>query len=344
MIANKNENSYLLAGIAPALSDILIVSDDYTYQKLLELLNLSPGEWFPVSSIDELESILLRLPLKDQLLLNQTMKAGSSILGIMSSMSSSIREQSCIITSVGNSEDFVSQLSIETFTRATDKLRVRHKTYNANGSNPVGLVLTSESSPEKVLFTYKGVSHQLRISPKELDSEYLLVDAYELTEGQIAESIDDLIRSRKYKVILSLGNISILKGKLLLQLQDYIKNDMIHCLSGNKDEFDKFCPQLKSYADIRNVELFNHVPYILFTLGKIGMVGYFHNEMIFHKAYPAKKIISTSGAGDIALGVFVSGIIKKVPHNKIMKDCAYYASKILNRLTSMFEEGIEAEK
>ena len=343
MSANKKDSGFLLAGIAPALSDILFLSDDYTYHKLLELLKLSPGDWYPVSSIEEFENILLRLPLKDQLPLNQSMKAGSSILDAISAFPRELREQSCMVTSAGNSNNSISQQSINTFTITATRLGIHHKTIITNGSNPVGLVLTSEHSPEKVLLTYKGVSHQLRISSEELDSEYLLIDAYELTEGQIAESIDSLIRSKKYKVVLSLGNVSILKGKLLLQLQEYVKSNMIHCLSGNKDEFDKICPQLRTYADIRNVDLFNHVPYILLTLGKKGLVGFFHNEMIFHKAYPSKKIISTSGAGDIALGVFVSGIIKKVHHDKIMKDCAYYASRILNRLTSMFEEGIEAE-
>lgn len=342
MIANKKDNSFLLAGIAPALSDILFLLDDYTYHKTLELLKLSPGEWYPISSIKELEDILLSLPLNYQLRLNQNMKAGSSILDVISAFPRELREKTCIVTSAGNSNNPISQLSIDTFTKTAARLGIYHKTIITNGSNAVGLVLTSDHSPEKVLLTYKGVSHQLRISPEEMGSEYLLVDAYELTEGDTADSIDSLIRSRKYKVILSLGNTSILKGKLLLQLQKYLKSNMIHCLSGNKDEYDRLCPQLKIYSDIRNVELFENVPYILLTMGKKGLVGFFHDEMIFQKAFPSKEILSTSGAGDIALGVFISGIINKIPHNEIMKDCSYYASKILSRLSSMFEEGIES--
>lgn len=342
MNANKDGNSFLLTGIGPALSDILFLSDDYTYHKTLEMLKLSPGEWCPISSINELESILSSLPFKDQLQLNQAMKAGSSILDVISAFHRELREKTCIVTSAGNSYNPISRLSMDTFTKAATKLGICHKTIITNGSNAVGLVLTSEHSPEKVLLTFKGVSHQLRISSEELHSEYLLIDAYELTEGEIADSIDSLIRSRKYKVILSLGNTSVLKGKLLLQLQEYIKSNMIHCLSGNKDEYDRLCPQLKIYNNIRNVELFENVPYILLTMGKKGLVGFFHDEMIFQKAFPSKKILSTSGAGDIALGVFISGIINKIPHNEIIKDCSYYASKILSRLSSMFEEGIES--
>lgn len=153
-------------------------------------------------------------------------------------------------------------------------------------------------------------------------------------------SIDQLITSHRYKTVLGLGNSSILRGKLLNQIIGYLKRGLIYCLSGNKDEFQCLCGK-NNTMDYITHEYFKHTPYILTTLGEQGMIASCYEKTYYQDASKCENIVSSSGCGDISLGIFLSGIINKEDPSQILKNAAHYSSVILERQSNMFEEGFE---
>lgn len=330
---------YKIAVIGPALTDVLFHLDEEHYKKVLRFLQARPGEWRELKSISDVHE-LFRMCNNISLHKKVEFKAGSSLLGVLSALPIELRKESLLITSEGTSKDDLSQTSFSKFTEATKTLSIKHKSYKATGINAIGMVFTSPKHSNRLLAMYKGVSHDLEISDNDVCAEYLLIDAYELNGGSISDSIDRLIKSQKYKTVLCLGNSSILQGALLNRVLGYLKKRLIYCLAGNKGEFECLFGKL-DITNFHSLDFINCIPYILITLGKKGMIGAFQGKTYYQQAVTNEKIISTSGCGDVSLGVFLSGIIQNLTPKQILRGATYYASFILGRQTNVIAEGIE---
>lgn len=334
-----DSHRYKIVAIGPALTDALLHLDEEHYKKVLMFLQAQPGDWKELKSVSDVHE-LFRICNNKKSYTEIEFKAGSSLLGVLSALPIELRKESLLITSEGTSKEVLSQKSFSKFTEATKILSIKHKSYKVIGTNAIGMVFTSPKHSNRLLAMYKGVSHDLDISDKDVCAEYLLVDAYELNGGNISDSIDKLITSQKYKTVLCLGNSSILQGMLLDKVLTYLKKRLIYCLAGNKDEFE--C--LFGKIDISNFHSFdfnNYIPYILITLGKRGMIGSFHGKTYYRQAVKNENIISTSGCGDVSLGVFLSGIIYNLAPEYILREATYYASAILGSQSNVIVEGIE---
>lgn len=328
-------NSYRITAVSPAFSDGLIQLDEERYKNISSYLRCKPGDWTELKSMNEVHKVL-EMCQGAQIEFN----AGSTLLGTLSALPIELRKQSLIITSKGTSNEYISHLSFSKFSATAESLSLHQSYFDTTGANAVGFVFTSPHNSDKILAMYKGASHNLAISECDVCSEYLLVDAYELNGGSISDSIDKLIKSNRYKTILCLGNSSILQGKLLNQIITYLNKGLIYCLAGNKDEI-KCLSGGMDIMDFMSKEYMKHIPYILITLGEQGMIGSFQGNNYFQNAIKCKKIISTSGCGDVSLGVFLSGIVNGEEPVQILEKAAYYASVILKRQSNIFIEGIE---
>lgn len=331
---------YKIAAVGPALTDILLYLDEECYKNILVFLKTKPGDWIELKNVSEVYTLFKMSASGKESNMEDCFYAGSSLLGVLSAFPIKLRKKSLLITSEGTSHERISQMAFSVFSKTVKALSVEYITHKVNGANAIGMSFTSYNNSDKLLTMYKGISHDLVISSEDVCAEYLLADAYELNRGSISESIDRLIRSKKYKIVLSLGNSSILQGSLSHRIMTYLQNGLIYCLAGNKGEFE--C--LFGDIDVFKLSLspsIAHVPYVLLTLGERGMVGKFHERVYYQKAIKTDNIISTSGCGDVSLGTFLSGIIYDLPPCMILEKAAYYASVILKRQSNVISEGIE---
>lgn len=345
---NAKEEKYIITGIGSALCDFLIKLNDEKYIQVQQYLNAHPGGWVEFNSIKEIDK-LLSVILETEICINKEnieslnnmeFKAGSSLLGTMSVFPREIRKRTRLITAIGDSSHILSILSNNIFTNTANKLQIHYDKSIVKGENPIGLIFISDHNSERLLSMYKGVSHDLSLEENNVNTEFLYVDVYELNGGSISFSIDKLIKSQKYKVILGLGNKYLLKDQILKKVQKYIMDGMIFCLSGNIDEYNALSPHI-DYMHLRHNHMFDNVPFLLLTLGYKGLVGVFQEHIFFKKAIYTPYIMSTSGAGDAALGAFISGIIQNLPYDNILNDAIFFSSRILQRKSNVFEEGRE---
>ncbi len=337
---NAEKYHYKIAAIGPALTDALFHLDEEHYKNILVFLKVKAGDWIELKNVSDVYALFKLSGNKKESCMEDCFQAGSSLLGVLSAFPIELRKKSLLITSEGTSHERISQTAFSVFSKTVKALSVEYITHKVNGVNAIGMSFTSYNNPDRLLTMYKGISHDLKISDKDVCAEYLLVDAYELNGGSISESIDRLIRSKKYKTVLSLGNSSILQGSLSQKLMTYLQNGLIYCLAGNKGEFE--C--LFGDIDISRLSLLPfivHVPYVLMTLGERGMIGKFHEKVYYQQAIKTDNIISTSGCGDVSLGTFLSGIIYGLSPCVILEKAAYYASIILKRQSNVISEGIE---
>jgi sugar/nucleoside kinase (ribokinase family) len=268
----------------------------------------------------------LKLLLKKQ---NISLSVGSTNCNVFSEFPPELLNKSAIITSIGINNKSETDIFSYYFTESLKQKHINHIVFPYIGNNPISLVFVSSSNPEKVLASFLGISGKLdKVS--DIEAEYIYIDAYELNKDQISILIDNIIQTGKYKIILGLGNESLLAGKLLEQIKKYLIQGQIHVLTGNSDEFYKLYP-FSNINDIAKSNIFSKVSHMLITQGSNGMYGFINGKMHYQKAIEINNIISTSGAGDAAAGAFVAGIILNNSGEQILSKAALAAFNILNK-------------
>ena len=328
---------YKCISIGPSLVDMIFCLDPQTYNNVLKSLKAEPGDWISIEEINTLKQLFQLLtnrkfPETNQELVDLNNKgiiklsAGSTNLGVLSAFPKSIRNEVAVISSIGYINGVCDPISIF-FSHSVESLLLNHISYPIEGNNPLGIVLTSSNNPEKILISYSGIANELD-AIVDVISEILYVECYELQKGKLSVLLDKLIKSGKYKVALGLGNVKILNDDLLCKIKQYISNGNIYCLTGNDIEFKKIV-SITDFSKIRECSFFDKVKYILVTYGENGLTGVFDKKVIFRAAVKPEKIVSTSGAGDISAGVFISGIIMNDDENKILDDAVYLAAGML---------------
>jgi sugar/nucleoside kinase (ribokinase family) len=339
---------FKIVSIGPALVDITITLNETEFDDILDFLNTRPGSWISFNDFSKLKIVFERVtgynfPSTTSELVRMAIdgkikiSAGSTNLGVFSAFPKELRKNSAIITAIAkNDQNEIDPIS-QIYTKYLRNLSIDHITETFTGKNPLGIVLTSIENPDRVLLNYLGVAYELT-SNKNINSEYLYLDSYELQNGAIAAFADKLIKSNQYKVALGLSNHAILNFDLKEKISNYISNGNIYFLTGNQKEFEEFTG-IKSIDNMFLSPKISSVPYILITNGEKGLYGKFQDEIFFQKGIISKNVISTSGAGDIAAGTFISGIAIGHQPQEILLNAASLASKILSYQENIFPEG-----
>jgi len=346
-----------LVSIGPALVDISIdIPELKDYLRIIEFLQTKPGGWVYIHETRQLEEVLA-IALNttvlnlfrdfDQLLKKPSVDviAGSTGLGFLSAFPKLQRRRSAIVSTVGSPDgknpDPISQI----FTRDLHSLNIRHYSYPVRGNSAVGLVLSTKTIPEKVLAMMPGVAYELVNFPSEIPKGTVIhLDAYELRKGKISETLDQLITSRRYKIALGLGNSSILEGDLKRMIIDYVFKGKIEYLMGNSSEFSKLFSEKESELfpneqALSALGVQNVVPHVLITFGENGMCSWVNNRFYYNEACPTSKIVNTSGAGDTAAGVFISGLLVKEAPQQILRTAALFSAEVLQLKGSKLVDG-----
>ncbi len=349
-----------LITLGPALVDVVadLTRRPQDYYAILDGLHAGPGDWVPIADEYQLNQILgilgqqLAFSLsQDFFALAQTpqisIEAGSTGLGMVSAFTPNQRRQTSVVTSIGSPDGQQPDQISTFFSSAVKDLGARHDTVPVRGINPIGLVLATADSTDKVLANFAGVAHELPWLPESVQSPRVLhIDAYELREGTLAQRANELIRSGTAPIALGLGNPQIIHGKLKAKIQEYVNDGLITYLMGNSEEyrlaFDLGPTDLEP-AKLPQLGLQTKVPHILITLGAEGMAAFDRGQFAHVESKKPARIVNTSGAGDTAAGVFLSGILKNKPLEQILREATFYAAQVLGVPGNRLPEGRETE-
>jgi sugar/nucleoside kinase (ribokinase family) len=339
----SKESSVLTIGPSLVDFEFNLTEKKQQYDNITKYLNVSPGEWKLIPQEEELKDIIeiligQKLPTElDKILALQKdncfeLTAGSTNLGVLAALNKKQRVNSTFVSTIGTDGKSIDPLS-SFFSNSLKKYGINHQKSVICGRNPTGIVLSMNNQTDKILLTHPGVSYNLDLpSIKSTDFEVLHVEAYELREGKIAETIDNLINEAGIKVSIGLGNYKIIDVKLKSKILNYIEQGKVDILLANEQEIIKLLGLEKesiSVDEISQLYLRYKIPHIMITLGERGITAFNNTKFAYSKAQEVDNIKNTSGAGDTAAGVFISGIIDNQELPQILKDATYYAARVL---------------
>jgi sugar/nucleoside kinase (ribokinase family) len=338
-------------GFGPSMVDVCVPLDPAQYQASHELLGVDPGGWRLIedsSTVDQLLQIVGAEGASLGLVGHApglSVAAGSSILGMLGAMPPHIREKSVLATTLATREGQVDAWSAY-FVKSLGHTGITHHATLVEGRNPLGFVLYPEGEgggTEKTLAMHPGVAQAMSEYERleEVDADLILIDAYELKDGQLSGLLDQIITSGEYQVALSLGNHTLLESGLHARVRKYIDDGHILAVCGNEQEYQVTFPELDP-AQTSREEFPDHpvsqkVPYVLMTRAENGMDSFWEGKHVRTKAHPIvpEAIVNTSGAGDTVMGAFCGGVISGDDPGDTMAKAAYLASEVLSIPSSM---------
>ncbi len=336
-----------LVAVGPSLIDLNISLPDECIVRLCEKYKIAMGDWREISDLVKFNNLLDSIGLQSvesafgRPNSGISKVAGSSTLSMLAAQPPSLREESTYISSLAVNKGVLTKLSYF-FNEAIRKLGITHRYESIDGENSLGLVLAGKIQPEKILFFHPGVSRSLtNLNLIPLDCDLLIIDAYELQEGPLAHALDKIILSGQFRIALSLGNRSILHGKFLTKIQNYIFSHKIFALAGNADEYHSLAPhEFRGKLSKENTVIqyiAEYAKFALLTLGDRGMIANWGDKILRIDAsyvHPS-KILSTSGGGDVAAGVFFAGVAQGQNGTATLTRAAQMASKVIQLQSSM---------
>jgi sugar/nucleoside kinase (ribokinase family) len=340
-----------VVGVGPSLVDVGAKLPDSQYLECCDILGASPGEWRRIEDAERVEKLLRTLTntafknisLVDSLNRqpNRSVVAGSSVLGMLGAMPPAVRSQSAYVSTYAMQEKAPDPLSVF-FSESVKAAGITHSYQRIQGRNPVGFVLSGSDNPEKTLGMYPGVANELEdYDMEKLRPELIILDTYELLEGEMARYLDATISSGEHRIALSLGNHTILEGRVRDKLRGYITKGRIDVLCGNTAEYQKLYPELDPVMatkdGFRSHPVRENIPYVLMTHGEDGVIASWNGTVVDTPApdLDRSSIVNTSGAGDVTAGIFCVGILEKDACEETLLKAAHYASQVLQIQGSM---------
>lgn len=340
-----------VVGIGPSLVDIGAKLSDQDYERCCTILDAEPGDWRRIEDSERAEQILRTISgaalhsVSFMENLNNstetTIVPGSSTLGMLGAMGTELRTDAAYVSTLAVRDKSLEPLSAF-FNGAVTAAGIEHGYQTIEGRNPMGFVLSSTSTAEKILGMYPGVANDLHdYDLASLHPDLVILDTYELLEGEMAAYLNEVICSGEYRIALSLGNRTILNGSVRDTIREYIATRKIDILCGNVDEYQELFPELD--AELTTKEGFrthpikDYIPFALMTMGEEGSVAAWNGRIVEGLPSPIdnSRIINTSGAGDVTAGVFCSGVLRREDSKETLRKAAFYASQVLQIQGSM---------
>lgn len=330
-----------LAAVGPSLVDLNLVISDTRFDAVCRAWDIAPGGWREIATAGELAALLSDLGAPD---VDQAFADGAA-LGVKVAGSTTLAMLAVSMPRARRNYSYVSTLGVDNgrltflsafYHRAVRHLGIAHRYGVAEGETSVGLVVAGQTRKDKLLFFSPGVSRSALAPSAIPPCDLLIVDAYELRVGDLAACLDQIILSGEFRIGLSLGNAAILHGDLLSRLLHYLRSGKIFALVGNEVEYRA----LLSAADDDTVDpadVDDLVRFALMTRGPAGMVAAWDGQSV---SVPAElvdpaRIVSTSGAGDAAAGVFFAGIAEGADPTATLARAARSAAGVLQLQTSL---------
>lgn len=315
-------------GVAPSIIDAHYFYDTTSeWHTGLDALNLIPGEWAEAQRISDEQRAALPAP--------SSMKAGSSILAVMAVLPDEVKRGSILYaTSAHDAEGQPAQDSMA-FHEDAERLGVSTYPIPLQGENPTVHALIDPSSGEKGFLKTIGVSKDISALPgweqHLTEDTVVLLDAYELIDGKTSETLRHIIETSKGNVALSLGNVAILGEDLTQFITNAGKQGALHSLFGNEDEFTALLgatPRVSTQLLDAHNTLNAH---LVVTRGAEGISATIDGHYYYAGApqLQAHDMVSTSGAGDAAMGVILGGLIEKEAASTLLHKAVNHCARVV---------------
>lgn len=330
-----------IVAVCPSLVDISITLPDDRFARFCQMVGVTAGEWREIVSEDDFRTLLTELDIlafEEFIMVPQshfTVIVGGSTLSMLAALEPAVRCMATYVSVLASRSGMPTPVA-NFFAREVRAMGILHSSSLVDGTNPTGLVIAGKKNPEKILLFYPGVSRSSAgIELHTLAPDLLIVDAYGLQQGDLAEMLHRCIEARRFRVAVSLGNHVILAGKTLCRLLEHIRMGRLFAIAGNLSEYRKLMPDVPechlTHLGFCNHPLRRFVPFSLLTMGEGGMVANWRNISAAADAVPVRPedIVNTSGAGDAAAGIFFAGAINDKSANETLARAAQVASRVL---------------
>ncbi len=346
-----------VVSITPAIIDVAcdLTKREKVYTELRTLLHSGPGEWISVDDRKMFEELLGLVAGTFMFNLDEDVdalgsipdvriEAGSTGLNLLSALSRSQRENSAMVSAVGTNSSGTPDTLATMFAHDAGRASIYQYTLPTQGCTPVALVFSHRDEPKKVTAMHPGVAAQVELLPRAVKTSRIVhIDAHDLLRPPAFSTLGKLIKEGRLPVALSLSNPSILQGQLKETIKEYLAERKVTYLMGNAEEIGLLVSSdpIVSLEHALQLGVGKLAPYVLVTLGSRGLLGFDHNKPKFQRSFLHKRPINTSGAGDTAAGVFLSGILSGQDFALTLKEAAYYSSQIVDSRASRFISGRE---
>ncbi|MEU3454693.1 carbohydrate kinase family protein [Micromonospora sp. NPDC006766] len=335
-----------IVGLAPSIVDIAARLPADTWRHCLALVGAQPGEWqrIDVKVASSLLAVILGADVNDVLRQGDralspdlAIRPGSTVANALAAMPARSGLRRTFVSTVGVHGDVLDPLS-GFFRTSIEAVGIEHHVVPVVGDNPMVFVLSSHDQAERTLAMFPGVADELsHVDLDILSPTLVLVDAYNLGSHAFGRYLDRLIESKRYPVLMSLGNHTILTGDRARRVRSYIGTGCLTALCGNVQEYGALYPEV-GQGDEHVERLLDQVavtvPYALVTMGAGGMAATWEGHQTRVSAIPVRRrqIVNTSGAGDAAAGMFAAGIVSGDAPEETLRRAAVSAMHTLRRL------------
>jgi sugar/nucleoside kinase (ribokinase family) len=315
-------------GVVPSIIDAHHFYDTtLEWQASLDALRLTPGEWAEVDGSEEQYQALAALP-------TPCMKAESSILAAMAVLPEGIKRHSVLYATRAYDDRGCEALGSVAFRDSAKQWGITTGAIPLQGGNPTVHVLVDPLSGERSFLKDPRVSRDIGGLPEWeqslTDSTIVSLDAYELTDGKTGETLRSVIESASGTIALSLGNVAILGNELTGFIHRVGSEGRLHSLFGNEDEFTALLGTPLTERQLLEAQQSLGAT-LAITRGNKGISVVMDGNHYHANApqFQAHNIISTSGAGDAAMGVILGGLIENEAIDTLLGKATAHCARVI---------------
>ena len=317
-------------GVVPSIVDVHhFYSTTEEWRASLETLHLAPGEWSETDGTADQSLALSQLP-------ESAIKVGSSVLAVMAVLPNCVRQNSLLYATMAYDGEGCEDPDSTVFHAGAKQLGITTRAIPLRGENPAVHAFVDPLSGERSFLKQPGVSRDITELPNfnqaVTDSTVIALDAYELITGKTGETLRSIIDRAAGNIALSLGNTAILGDELKSFIRTAGHEGRLHSVFGNEEEFSVLLDDREPLTEDRLMEAQRELQaHIVTTRGSQGISAVVHGHY-YHAAasrVQPTSIVSTSGAGDAAMGIILGGIIEVDPIDLLLRKATAHCANVV---------------
>ena len=194
-----------------------------------------------------------------------------------------------------------------------------------------GSIIFMTPDSERTMCTYLGISSQLSkedINENELKNHKIIfLEGYLWDRGiseEMFKHVINLGKKNNIEIAMSLSDVFCV-NRHRDDFLNLLKNDL-NILIGNENEINQLIGKDKLQDSINELKKIKKL--IIITRNKNGSLAIFNNEIINCESIEVKKVVDSTGAGDL----FAAGFFKEYLDKSNIKQCLYAGSELAAKI------------
>jgi len=194
-----------------------------------------------------------------------------------------------------------------------------------------GSIIFMTPDSERTMCTYLGISSQLSkedINENELKNHKIIfLEGYlwdRGISGEMFKHVINLGKKNNIEIAMSLSDVFCV-NRHRDDFLNLLKNDL-NILIGNENEINQLIGKDKLQDSINELKKIKKL--IIITRNKNGSLAIFNNEIINCESIEVKKVVDSTGAGDL----FAAGFFKEYLDKSNIKQCLYAGSELAAKI------------